>query len=148
MLPLYVFNRRSGENLLKYQLDSSCVIMSSILMTTVFYKAVILQGEIWYWSLYNYGYKHFPLTLERERLTFTRNGRREFVPRDQVFPYFPFTLYCFYTKISRFKPVLAIGIVWDCFYLLILYSEKFSTWVWRLRWRWILNLSIVLPHFS
>ena len=36
----------SMENLLKYQLDSSCVTMSSILMTTVFYKAVILQGEI------------------------------------------------------------------------------------------------------
>ena len=36
---------------MKYQLDSSCVIMSSILMTTVFYKAVILQGEIWHWSL-------------------------------------------------------------------------------------------------
>ena len=28
------------------QLDSSCVIMSLILMTTLFYKAVILQGEI------------------------------------------------------------------------------------------------------
>ena len=25
--------------------------MFSILMTTVFYKAVILQGEIWHWSL-------------------------------------------------------------------------------------------------
>ena len=37
--------------MLKYQLDSSCVIMSSILLTTVFYKAVILQGEIWRWSL-------------------------------------------------------------------------------------------------
>ena len=41
----------AGENLLKYQLDSSCVIRSSILMTTVFYKEVILQGEIWCWSL-------------------------------------------------------------------------------------------------
>ena len=29
-------------------------------------------------------------------------------------------------------PVLTIGIVPDCFYLLIFYSEKFSTWVWRL----------------
>ena len=45
------FNRSSGENLLKYQLDSSCVIRCSILMTTVFYKEVILQGEIWHWSL-------------------------------------------------------------------------------------------------
>ena len=28
------------------QLDSYCVIMSLILMTTLFYKAVILKGEI------------------------------------------------------------------------------------------------------
>ena len=31
---------------MKYQLDSSCVIISLILMTTLFYKEVILQGEI------------------------------------------------------------------------------------------------------
>ena len=31
---------------MKHQLDSSCVIMSAIVMTTLFYKAVILQGEI------------------------------------------------------------------------------------------------------
>ena len=31
--------------------NSSCVIMSIILMTTLFYKALILQGEIWCWSL-------------------------------------------------------------------------------------------------
>ena len=36
---------------MKYQLDSSCVIMSLILMTTLFYKALILHGEIWRWSL-------------------------------------------------------------------------------------------------
>ena len=41
-----IFSGSSGENLLTYQLDSSCVIMSSILMTTVFYYAVISQGEI------------------------------------------------------------------------------------------------------
>ena len=56
-------------------------------------------------------------------------------------PYFPFTLYCFYTKISSFMPVLTIGIVRDCFYLLIFYSEKFSTWVWRLPFAVIVNLS-------
>ena len=39
---LYVVNRSSGENLLKYQWDLSCVIMSLILMTTLFYKALIL----------------------------------------------------------------------------------------------------------
>ena len=41
--------------------------------------------------------------------------------------YFPFTLYCFYTKISSFMLDLTIGIVRDCFYMLIFYSEKFST---------------------
>ena len=34
-----------GRILLKYQLDSSCVIMSLILMTTLFYKAVINYKE-------------------------------------------------------------------------------------------------------
>ena len=34
-----------------YPLDLSCVIMSVILMTALFYKALILQGEIWGWSL-------------------------------------------------------------------------------------------------
>ena len=31
--------------------DSYCVIMFVILMTTLYYKALILQGEIWCWSL-------------------------------------------------------------------------------------------------
>ena len=39
-----IFNRSGGENFSKYQL--ACVIMSSILMTTVFYKAVTLREEI------------------------------------------------------------------------------------------------------
>ena len=34
-----------GRILLKYQLDSSCVIMSLTLMTTLFYKAVINYKE-------------------------------------------------------------------------------------------------------
>ena len=47
-------------------------------------------------------------------------------------PYFPFTLCCFYTKISSLMPVSTIGIVRDCFYLFIFYFEKFSAWVWLL----------------
>ena len=47
VLPLYISYRSSGEKLLKYQLNSSCVIKSLILMTTLFYKALVLQGEIW-----------------------------------------------------------------------------------------------------
>ena len=39
-------------------------------------------------------------------------------------------------------PVLAIGIVCDCFYLLIFYSEKFSTWVWRLPFAVNVNLHL------
>ena len=57
-------------------------------------------------------------------------------------PYFSFTLYCFYTKISSFMPVSTIGIVRDCFYLLIFYSEKFSTWVWRLPFAVNVNLNL------
>ena len=55
-------------------------------------------------------------------------------------PYFPFTLYCFHAKIIM--PVLTIGIVRDCFYLLIFYSEKFSTWVWRLPFAVKVNLNL------
>ena len=51
LLSLYFFNRSSGENLLKFQLDSSSLIMHSILMTTLFSKALILQGEISCWSV-------------------------------------------------------------------------------------------------
>ena len=46
LLPLFVSYRSNGEKLIKYQVNSSCVIMSVILMTTLFYKASILQGEI------------------------------------------------------------------------------------------------------
>ena len=57
-------------------------------------------------------------------------------------PYFPFTLYYFYTKRSSFIPVLTIWIFRDCFYLLIFYSEKFSTWVWRLPFAVNVNLNL------
>jgi len=50
-LALFISNRSSREKLIKYQANTSCVIMSVILMTTLFYKALILQGEIWCWSL-------------------------------------------------------------------------------------------------
>ena len=53
--------------------------------------------------------------IERLRFTFTPNGKLEFVPRDQVFPYVPFTVYYFYTKISSFIPVLSLRIFLDCF---------------------------------
>ena len=46
LLPLFVSYRSNGEKLIKYQVNSSCVIMFVILMTTLFYKALILQGEI------------------------------------------------------------------------------------------------------
>ena len=52
LLPLFISYRTSGEKLIKYQANSSCVIMSVILMTTPFPKVLILQGEIWCWSLW------------------------------------------------------------------------------------------------
>ena len=48
---LFISYRSSGEKLIKYQANASRVIMSVILMTILFYKALISQGEIWYWSL-------------------------------------------------------------------------------------------------
>ena len=45
-LPLFISYRSSGEKLIKYQANSSCVIVSVILMTSLFYKALISQGEI------------------------------------------------------------------------------------------------------
>ena len=54
LLPLFISYRSSGEKLIKYQANSSGVIMimSIILVTTLFYKALVLHGEfIWCWSL-------------------------------------------------------------------------------------------------
>ena len=46
LLPLLISYRSNREKLIKYQANSSCVIMSVILMTTLFYKALRFQGEI------------------------------------------------------------------------------------------------------
>ena len=51
LLLLFISYKSSGEKLIKYQADSSCVIMSVILMTTLFYKVLTVQREIWCWSL-------------------------------------------------------------------------------------------------
>ena len=50
LLP-FISYRSSGEKLTKYQANSPYVIMSVILMTSLFYKALILLGDIWCWSL-------------------------------------------------------------------------------------------------
>ena len=46
LLPLFISYRSSGEKLINYRANTSCVIMSVILMSILFYKALILQGEI------------------------------------------------------------------------------------------------------
>ena len=51
LLPLFISYRSSGQKLVKYQANSSCVIMSVILMTTLFYYSLTLQGEICCWLL-------------------------------------------------------------------------------------------------
>ena len=51
LLPLFISYRSNVEKLMKYQANSFCVIMSVILMTTLLYKALIFQREIWCWSL-------------------------------------------------------------------------------------------------
>ena len=61
LLSLLISYRSSGEKLIKYQANSSCVIMFVILITTLFYKALKLQREIWCWSLL--GLKGLRVTL-------------------------------------------------------------------------------------
>ena len=63
------------------------------------------------------------------RKTFTANGKREFVPRDQVFR---LLIHYNYTNIGRFTPILSMTIVLSCFYLLISNFENFSTSISRL----------------
>ena len=60
-----------------------------------------------------------------------------------TWPSFPVTC-CLRFIISTHKLVvsrnfLSIRIVLNCFYLLIFYFEKFSTWTWRLPYTWRLN---------
>ena len=50
LLPLYTSYTKSGEKVLKCQHNSSCVFVSLILITTLFYRSSILRGEIWFWS--------------------------------------------------------------------------------------------------
>ena len=63
-------------------------------------------------------------------------------------PYFSFTVYCFYTKIDSFMPVLSLRIVLDCFYVLIFYFEKFSTHVCRLPYAANVNLNLSIVFTS
>ena len=46
LLPIFISYGSSGEKLIKHQANSPCMIMSVILMTTLFYKALKSQGEI------------------------------------------------------------------------------------------------------
>ena len=45
--PTHFLYRSRGEKLLKYKANLSYEIMSLILVTTLFHKAMILQGENW-----------------------------------------------------------------------------------------------------
>ena len=51
LLPLFICSRSSGEKVVKSQATSSRLIMSVILMTSLSYKALMFQREIWCWSL-------------------------------------------------------------------------------------------------
>ena len=50
LFPLFISYRSCGEKLIKYQANSSWVIVSVVLMTALYNKALILQREIWCWS--------------------------------------------------------------------------------------------------
>ena len=61
---LFIYHRSSGDKLIKYQANTSCVILSLIFMTTLLYKALLLQGEIWCWSLL--GFKGLNIAVVHE----------------------------------------------------------------------------------
>ena len=75
------------------------------------------------------------LVIREIKILFMPNSKREFVPRDQVLPLI--FIYCLLLlpENKQFH-VLSITIVPHSFFLLIFYSEKFSTWIWH--WMWIL----------
>ena len=65
MLPLFTSNRGSGEKMIAYQANSFCVIVSIIFSWPLcFTKALILQGEIWCWSLL--GFKGLSTCLSQQ----------------------------------------------------------------------------------
>ena len=86
LLSIFISYRSGGEKLIKYQANSFCVIMVVILLTTLFYNALIFQGEIWCWSFLG-------LKGLRERmkswLTQGSSGRGRINPstRDNFSPY-------------------------------------------------------------
>ena len=53
-----------------------------------------LAFKIWEHLVSTHGYVR---SLERLSFTMTSNGKREFVPRDQVSPYLSFIVHYFYT---------------------------------------------------
>ena len=84
--------------------------------------------------------------IERLRFTFTPNGKREFVPRDQVFPLID--VYCFLLlhKNKWFHAsFIHENLFWTVFICLfsILRNSQLESDVCRLAWTWIL-ISLIL----
>ena len=74
-------------------------------------------------------------------MTFTSNGKLEFVPRDQVPLYLSFTVLYFYTKICSSTNFLSIRIFWAVFIcsFSILRNSQLQSDVCRLTYTWSLN---------
>ena len=79
--------------------------------------------------------------FQRLRFTFTPNGKREFVLRDQVFPLIVVNCLLLQLKNKYFHASFIHKNCCGLFYLLIFYSEKFATWIWRLPFGVNVNLS-------
>ena len=77
-------------------------------------------------------WKHGWTTILFGSLSLRLSHKREFVPREQAFPLTVVNYLLLQLKISIFTPVLYMRIVLESFYLLLFYSEKFSTWICHL----------------
>ena len=64
-----------------------------------------------------------PFLVGLFRVTFTANGKRESVPRDQVSLNLSSSFHYFYKKVISFTPILSLRIVWSCFSTYFLFWE-------------------------
>ena len=68
------------------------------------------------------------LIIKHKRDLLSRFDKRNFVPRDQVFPLLVYSSLLLQRIVSSFFTLFSsIRIVLDCFYLFIFYFDKFSS---------------------
>ena len=114
--------------------------------------AIWVCAWAWNWVLSNCTvglFSGLSWLLERLIITFTSNGKREFVPRDQVSSWACRLRFIISTRnlvVSR--NFLSIRIVLSFFYQPVSYFEKCLTWIWRLPFAVYGKRKVSIKRFS